>query len=295
MYPLDRRTIANRLYFLLASLRKTAYLLQVSHSTISRWVRSPIRKPYHRPSLKADLVVEIIKTTILNNPFTTTRKLASMLATTLGISLSKELVRVVIKEHGLSWKKAKFFATPTNHEQKVREFIATRDRFKTEGKHFVSLDETGFGRFGRPVYGYAPKGVPLVRSKKPLTKAKPTSVVAVIDSNGLVCKEAIIGAYQSTTFSTFLKTLPLPKNTVILLDNASIHRSLIVKQVAEENEWILLYVPPYSPWFNPIEEAFSIVKRHYYQHWDVEAAFNALKPSHCQAFFKSAFKKLKGI
>lgn len=46
MYPVDRRTLAVHIYSLLKSLRKTATMLQVSHSTISRWLKNPIKKPY---------------------------------------------------------------------------------------------------------------------------------------------------------------------------------------------------------------------------------------------------------
>lgn len=180
-------------------------------------------------------------------------------------------------------------------EQKTQQFVETRKKFMDEGRPFVSLDETGFGRHGKVVYGYAPKGVPLVCSKKQLVSSRHTSVVAVMNSERIVSQKAIHGAFRASDFATFLEALDLPSKTIILLDNASIHRSLLVKQVAQTKGFTLLYLPPYSPWFNPIEEAFSIIKRHYYQHWDIEAAFQALKPHHCQAFFKSAFKKSKGI
>jgi putative transposase len=111
---------------------------------------------------------------------------------------------------------------------------------------------------------------------------------------GIVGRESILGAYKATTFSAFLKTRQLPETTVILLDNASIHRSSLVKQVVIEKNWTLLFLPPYSPWFNPIE-AFSIVKRQFYQHWNIEDAFKALTAEHCKAFFKHAFQILKEL
>jgi len=43
MYPIDRRTVARRVYELLCSLRQTGLILQVSHSTISRWINRPDR------------------------------------------------------------------------------------------------------------------------------------------------------------------------------------------------------------------------------------------------------------
>ena len=40
MYPIDRRKLAIHVYSLFSSLRKTARILQVSHSTVSRWLKS---------------------------------------------------------------------------------------------------------------------------------------------------------------------------------------------------------------------------------------------------------------
>lgn len=61
-----------------------------------------------------------------------------------------------------------------------------------------------------------------------------------------------------------------------------------VVEFANEQKLILLFTPPYSPWYNPIEFCFSIIKRHWYQHQDIEQAFQALTPGHCQAFFNKS-------
>jgi transposase len=50
----------------------------------------------------------------------------------------------------------------------------------------------------------------------------------------------------------------------------------------------LLFTPPYSPWFNPIEGVFSIVKRHYYKHGNINAAFACVEARHTAAFFRQA-------
>ena len=48
MYALDRRKLATHVYSLIKSLRKAAIILQVSHTTVARWLRSPERKKYSR-------------------------------------------------------------------------------------------------------------------------------------------------------------------------------------------------------------------------------------------------------
>lgn len=52
---------------------------------------------------------------------------------------------------------------------------------------------------------------------------------------------------------------PLP-NSVLVVDNASIHKVAGIRELVEESGMRLLYLPPYSPNFNPIELAFSTIK-----------------------------------
>ena len=63
------------------------------------------------------------------------------------------------------------------------------------------------------------------------------------------------------SFLEFLQTLNLPENTILLLDNVSFHHTQEVKTYIKSRKWDLLYVPPYSPQFNPIENIFSSVKQ----------------------------------
>ncbi len=52
---------------------------------------------------------------------------------------------------------------------------------------------------------------------------------------------------------------PLP-HSVIVMDNVVIHKVEGIQEMIEERGLLLLYLPPYSPDLNPIEEAFSSMK-----------------------------------
>ncbi len=75
--------------------------------------------------------------------------------------------------------------------------------------------------------------------------------------------------YSGTMDSTLLEKwfqqqlLPtLPKETVIVMDNAAFHRKKQLFSIAEENGYCLIFLPPYSPELNPIEKFWSWLKRH---------------------------------
>jgi transposase len=288
MYPVDRRKLAVHVYALFQSLRKSALILQVSHTTVARWIAFPERKLYCKDNRsnvsKTSLIVETIKIIIQNDPFVSLFSLRNILKNTLGVSVSKELDRTILFRSGMSKKKTKFFGQPQNLETKVKAFLEERNKFKQQGRPFVSMDETSFGRNGVTKYGYSPRGKPLlVRKASPRTTT--SSVLAVASPTGLLKTTCIKGSYNTGLFVQFLETLDLSHGTVILLDNVAFHHSKLVKLFAISKGWDLLYTPPYCPWFNPIEGIFSIVKRSYYKGQSIEQAFQTVEQRHCQAFF----------
>jgi transposase len=290
MYPLDRRTVALRLYAILKSLRKTASFLDIHYSTVSRWSKNPIKKQYTRQvrdTLKSTMVVESIRLGIENDPFISIRYLQQKAKEVLNVTVSRELVRIAIKRLGLSKKKAKFHGCPKTLPEKTREFLETRQRFIDEGRDFVSMDETSFGRNWPDKKGYAPRGKPLYIVKKQAT-VKTVSVLACASKKGWVGTMKKFDSFNTESFMTFIESLNLSQGTVVLLDNVSFHHSKVVKALFATKGLIALYTPPYSPWFNPIELCFSIVKRTFATDQDIDASFASLNEHHFNAFFKKS-------
>ena len=82
--------------------------------------------------------------------------------------------------------------------------------------------------------------------------------------------------YNIKSFLVFLKQLDLPQNTILLMDNVRFHHSQEVKNYIESKEWKTLYTPPYSPWFNPIENVFGIIKNNFRKNKSIVNAFNII-------------------
>jgi transposase len=285
MYPIDRRKQAKYIYSLGHSIRKTAILLNVSSSTVHRWLKHPVPKQYCRsqPS-KASVIVDSIRLALLNDPFLSCQKLQALVAQLFNFKVSTTLIHTAIKKSGLTKKKARRFSSPSNLEQKTQAFLNMRESFKSQGMRFVSLDETSFGRNGVNARGYAPKGKKLLLKRLQPTM-QTTSVMALVSDLAVIQWEARKGSFDGISFCNFLRRLNLPADTVMLLDNVRFHYTKDAVDIAASRGWHLLFVPPYSPWFNPIEGCFSIIKRHYVQHLSIPEAMNSLTPDHLQAFF----------
>lgn len=259
--------------------------------TVSRWVKknqddnSRPRKP--RP--KANLIADCIREMIASDPFTSNVKIVNKLRDVLRVNVSKELVRTAIQKSGYTKKKARFHGVPGTLPQVVVEFVEKRSSLLQQGRQFVSIDETSFGRHGRATYGYSPKGTPLFVKKGNGPRMTTKSALVCASNDGIYKSHVKVGAFKAADFVDALSNFKLPQHSVLLLDNASIHKTKLVKEFAKANDFEILYTPPYSPWFNPIEGIFSIVKRNFYAFNDIDNALRSPSDDHIQAFFKKSF------
>ena len=280
------------MYSILRSFRKVAVLVNVHYSTICRWFHNVVRKPYtfkDKSSHKAEIVKEVVKSAIQANPLTSTRRLRDIVLEASNVSVSHELVRCVIKALGFTRKKAKFYSAPKTQPERTKQFLEARENEMQRGKVFVSIDETSFGRNWGESRGFAPKGKPLYSLRKQ-PHMTTTSVLAACTTSGWLKTKQQQTAFNTSSFLDFLRDLDLDNRHVLLLDNVSFHHSKSVKEYLAERDVGILYTPPYSPWFNPIEMCFSIVKRKFPVLQDIQASFDALRASHFEAFFRKSLR-----
>ncbi|XP_065323110.1 uncharacterized protein LOC135930258 [Gordionus sp. m RMFG-2023] len=121
------------------------------------------------------------------------------------------------------------------------------------------LDETGFNSHVISHCRWAPLGKR--PSVKLPSKGKKVSVLCTIGINGFKKYMVIDRAFTSIKFKTYLDELSyiLPLNSLLIMDNAPIYRAHIIT----ENYQNIVYLPPYSPQLNPIENFFAVLKNQY--------------------------------
>ena len=112
-------------------------------------------------------------------------------------------------------------------------------------------------------YGWSPQGERLVEVV-PFQRGKNFSVLGALDSLGMVATFQKEGSIKRDDLETFLEEDLLPKlepGAVLVLDNARTHHGGKIAEIVEAAGCSLLYLPPYSPDFNPIELAWAWIKR----------------------------------
>ena len=112
--------------------------------------------------------------------------------------------------------------------------------------------------------GRCPKGQRLY-AKAPFGHWLTQTFVAGLRSSGLTAPWVIDGPMTRQIFETYVETQLAPtllKGDVVILDNLSAHKSEKATQCLKQKGAWFLFLPPYSPDLNPIEQAFSQIKAH---------------------------------
>jgi len=187
-----------------------------------------------------------------------------------GRTVSQPTVCRRLKCAGYSWKKLTRVPESRNQAACIesrKEYADIVSEFPDE--MFVFLDETGFNLHTCPSRGYSLVGTE-ARQIVPSSKGRNVSLLCAISVYGVLSFELIAGPYDSVKFCEFIqkKLVPALKNdglehVFVIMDNCRVHKTDAVENLFDKHEIAHLFLPPYSPQLNPIEETFSVVKNMY--------------------------------
>ena len=129
-------------------------------------------------------------------------------------------------------------------------------------ERLVFVDEMGANTSLHPLYAWSPRGE-RARCSVPRNRGPNTTLLASMTAEGMGPCLAVEGATTGIVFETYIEKVLVPslrRGQVVVMDNLSAHKGERVRELVESAGCELLYLPPYSPDFSPIEEAFSKVK-----------------------------------
>ena len=129
-------------------------------------------------------------------------------------------------------------------------------------ERFVFVDEMGAHTSLSSIYAYSPKGQRAYCSV-PRNRGPNTTLLSCMSVEGMGASLAVEGATNRDVFEAYVERVLAPKlrpGQVVVMDNLTAHKGERVRELIEGRECELLYLPPCSPDFNPIEEAFAKIK-----------------------------------
>jgi transposase len=134
---------------------------------------------------------------------------------------------------------------------------------QVEPERLVFVDEMGTNTSLSPIYAWAPKGRRAYWSV-PRNRGTNTTLLSSMGVGGMGPSLTVEGSTTSVVFEAYVQQVLAPslrRGQVVVMDNLSAHKGERVKELIEGRGCQLIYLPSYSPDLNPIEEAFSKIKR----------------------------------
>jgi len=163
----------------------------------------------------------------------------------------------------------------------------------------VFIDETGASTKMARLYGRSPRGQ-RCRAPVPHGHWETTTFTGALRLQGLTAPMLLDGPMNATAFLAYVEQVLVPTlnaGDIVVMDNLPAHKPTGVRRAIEATGALLLYLPPYSPDFNPIEMAFSKLKailkkiaaRTVPELWQaVATSLGSFNPAECRNYFTAA-------
>ena len=242
---------------------------------------------------------------MLHEPSLYLGELCQQIQDTFGLELSPATICRLFKRYGITRKKIRQVAKQRCHSLRgafmAQSFLFSRNMF-------VWVDETGTdNRDHIRKYGYVFRGMTPTCTRH-LVRGKRTNAIVGLSSSGVVASEIISASVNGDAFFDFVRGNLLPmmhpfdgrsSHSILVMDNCSIHHISEVKELLRQVGVVLLFLPPYSPDLNPVEEAFSYVKSYLRKHDQllqaindpcdiIQAAIDSITPNHCNGWINDS-------
>ncbi|KAF7371777.1 Tc1-mariner class transposase [Mycena venus] len=251
--------------------------LLVSQSSLYRWAKifdefgavTPPPPPIMgRPQTIELAALSAIKDIYTRHADTCLFELRWWLAIHHDIQISISALQQSLDRTGLTRKLLHKIAVEREVERR-RDFLYTiQHKFSGTGREFVTIDESSKNEHDvAPRYGRAPIGMP-ADFEDVFVRGVCYTLVAAMGIDGYIAQRVIEGSLDSFGFFDFIvEEVPemgvFPDDcSVLVMDNCRIHHMETLQETLNAQGIMLMYLPPYSPDLNPIEESFSTWKAH---------------------------------
>ena len=144
---------------------------------------------------------------------------------------------------------------------------AARHAYRDEAEDFdlrrlKFVDESGVNVAMTRLYGRAPRGERVVGSA-PQNYGENVTMLGALSASGLSALMTVNGATDGEVFAAFVREVLAPTleaGDIVVLDNLGAHRCAAAREAVEARGARPVFLPPYSPDFNPIERCWSKIK-----------------------------------
>lgn len=237
----------------------------------SKQCSTPTKMPRGRRRLITPYMEEILRDQLIDNSAMFRCEIADFLYEKTGIEISPSSISRSLHAMGWSRKVARRVAKQRNYE--LRDLYLHRlSEFETN--QLIFIDESGCDKkAGQRRWGWAPRGSAPVQINA-FNRDQRFQILPAYTVEGVLLARVYLGSTDSDFFEDFIEQLlqhcgryPEPRS-VLVMDNASFHSAERLKELCDDAGVRLLFLPPYSPDLNPIEEFFAELKHFIKKNWN---------------------------
>jgi len=258
-------------------------------------------KNRHRRVVKlTDQLKSFVKEIFDDESTRTLRYVQGKISEEMGLNVSFRTIGRAINSFNYSLKRTSTIPVRRNELDVIEKRYHYAIRFSSfDEEKIYYLDEAGFQVSMRRKYGRSKRGEKAI-SIVPAIRTRNFSVSAAICKKSLFFYETMDRPYNSNDFGEYIDQFldyldrEEEENRIIIMDNVPFHKASEIREKIESRSHRLEFLPPYSPFLNPIEEVFSkwkgIVKQNNCQTEDqlldcIHNASEEIDESNCTEFF----------
>ena len=268
IYSQETRNLFFKLYNLKVSVKTISVYLEISIRTLYRWIKQGTFKPINSTRIhnknKYQHLHIFITSKISEYNTITLKDLNLLIFKNFNITISIATLYRIIKGLNITYKKgSKFYVEADKTKQQLfLENIKNIDK-----NSIIALDEACFFLNESRNYGRSLKGTKTVIKKRGI-RGKASSLILCISTDGVVKWSLYNNTISAIIIRKFINDIN-KNNSVLILDNARIHHAstslikeglLPISDTCLSKNISLNYLPPYSPYLNPVEFCFNIIR-----------------------------------
>ena len=294
-------------------MRNTCKIFDCKYQSLARWVKTykkqgnVKRKTRKNKDIKVTpKIVKFIKEYVKKYPTTTLWEFSKIVNKEFKIRLTDKTIYNILHRNKITRKRLRSRYYPENREGQEKMDLETfYNRLKKyDYKKTICLDETSIYLNMSHSYGRSKSGTRVIKrtNKYPYKRYNLLCAISYNKVIGWTLYEYVKGGLTKQDILDFYNHYinDKYKNHLIIMDNARIHVSKIIRETIEKSGNNLLYTVPYHPETNAIEEFFSQLK-HYIKRQSPQL-FNKIykiinhiistkiKSKNLESYIKQAFK-----
>jgi transposase len=204
-----------------------------------------------------------IQTQVTTRPDATIAELRAWLSKTHQVSASIGLMWKTLAALDLTFKKTSLRAAEQDRPDVAKARTEWREKQPSlTPSKLVFIDETWTRTNMTRLYGRAPRGKRLVDAV-PHGHWKTSTFIGALRCDAVTATGVFDGAINGELFLAYVEQVLVPTlrpGDVVIMDNLRSHKVAGVREAIEAAGASLLFIPPYSPDLNPIEQAFAKLK-----------------------------------